>query len=548
LESQIAQIWAKILKLDRVGRQDNFFELGGHSLLAVRMISRLRQVSGRAVEIQELFAHSVLGDLAKALGEAVQAEREVIPRVERSGALPLSFAQQRLWFRSQLEGLSRGYHMPGRFLLTGALDRGALRRALNRIVERHESLRTTFHLVDGEPVQRIEPIEESSFALIEHDLREHAEAEQELERIAREEAGAEFDLERGPLIRGRLIRLKDEGEEERHALLLTMHHIVSDGWSMGVLAEELSMLYGAFRKGRPDPLPALGIQYADYAVWQRQRMKGELLRRQTEYWKAALAGAPALLELPTDHPRPKQLDYAGAMVELVLDEDLTAGLKELSQRREVTLYMTLLAGWAAVLSRLSGQTVVVIGTPTANRGHMQLEGLIGFFVNNLAVRVDLGGSPTGEELLGRVKERVVGAQTNQDMPFDQVIEMLQPMRCTAHSPVFQAFFAWQNTSPARLALAGLQVMPLRGEAHAAAKFDVALNLREQRGEIVGTLTYATALYERRTIERHVEYLRNLLQGLVTDVSATVEQLPMLSPAGREQDTATCVKSEAGLSR
>jgi amino acid adenylation domain-containing protein len=534
LESQIAQIWAKILKLDRVGRQDNFFELGGHSLLAVRMMSRLRQVSGRAVEIQELFAHPVLGDLAKALGEAAQAEREVIPRAERSGALPLSFAQQRLWFLAQLEGLSQVYHSAGGFHLTGALDRAALRRALNRIVERHESLRTTFHLVDGEPVQRIEPIEESKFALIEHDLQEHAEAEQELERIAREEAGAEFDLERGPLIRGRLIRLKDEGEEERHALLFTMHHIVSDGWSMGVMGEELSALYGAYREKKEDPLPELGIQYADYAVWQRRQMEGTLLKRQTEYWKQALAGAPALLELPANHARPAQQNYAGAMVELVLDEELTAGLKELSQRRGVTLYMTLLAGWAAVLSRLSGQTEVVIGTPAANRGHMQLEGLIGFFINMLAVRVNLGGSPTGEELLERVKRATVGTQANQDMPFDQVVELVQPLRSTAHSPVFQAMLVWENTQPVALAFAGVQVTPLRVEVSASAKFDVTISLREQGGKIVGGLTYATALYERETMERHAEYLRNLLRELVTDASVVVELLPMSSETEREQ--------------
>jgi hypothetical protein len=377
-------------------------------------------------------------------------------------------------------------------------------------------------------------IEKSKFALIEQDLRGYVEAERELERIVREEASAVFDLERGPLIRGRLIRLEDEGDEEQHALLFTMHHIVSDGWSMGVMGEELSALYGAFREGKEDPLPELGIQYGDYAVWQHGRMERELLRRQAEYWKEALAGAPAVLELPTDRPRPRQQDYAGATVEVVLDEELTAGLKELSQRQGVTLYMTLLAGWAAVLSRLSGQTEVVIGTPTANRGHVQLEKLIGFFVNNLVVRVDLGGSPTGEELLERVKERVVGAQANQDMPFEQVVELVQPVRSTAHSPVFQALFAWQNTPPARLAFAGLQVMPLRGEAHATAKFDLTLSLREQGGKIVGSLTYATALYERGTMERHVEYLRNLLQGLVGDASAAVEQLPMLPAAEREQ--------------
>jgi amino acid adenylation domain-containing protein len=534
VERQIAGIWAEILKLDRVGRQDNFFELGGHSLLAVRMMSRLRKVSGREIEIRELFAHPVLRDLAKALGGAAWAEQDVIPRAERSGALPLSFAQRRLWFRAQLKGLSRAYHIPGRFLLVGRLDRRALRRGLNRIVERHESLRTTFQLVDEGPVQRITHVEESNFALIEQDLRGHAEVDRELERLVTEESRGTFDLERGPLIRGRLIRLNDEGDEERHALLITMHHIVSDGWSVGVMGEELSALYGAFREGKEDPLPELGIQYADYAVWQRRRMEGELLRRQADYWIAALAGAPAMLELPTDRPRPAQQNYAGGMVELVLDKALTAGLKELSQRWGVTLYMTLLAGWAAVLSRLSGQTEVVIGTPSANRGHAQLEGLIGFFVNNLAVRVDLRGSPTGEALLERVKGQVVGAQEHQDIPFEQVVEMVQPVRSTAHSPVFQALFAWQNTPRARLALAEMEVMPLRGEAYAAAKFDMTLGLREQGGEIVGGLTYAAALYERGTMERHVEYLRNLLQGLVGDASSVVEQLPMLPAAEREQ--------------
>jgi amino acid adenylation domain-containing protein len=543
LESQIAGIWAEILTLDRVGRQDNFFELGGHSLLGVRMMSRLRRVSGREVEIRQLFAHPVLCDLAKALDGAVdgriRTEQEVIPRAERRGALPLSFAQRRMWFRSQLEGLSRAFHIPGRFRLVGALDRGALGRALNRIVERHEALRTTFQLVDGEPVQRVAPIEESSFALIEQDLRGQAEAERELERIVREEAGGAFDLEKGPLIRGRLIRLEDESGEERHALLLTVHHIVSDGWSIGVMGQELSSLYGAYREGKEDPLPELEIQYGDYAVWQRRRVEGELLERQAGYWKAALAGAP-VLELPTNRPRPRQQDYAGAMVEVVLDEELTAGLKTLSQRRGVTLYMTLLAGWAAVLGRLSGQTEVVIGSPDANRRHVQLEGLIGFFVNNLVVSVDLRGSPTGEELLERVKERTVAAQANQDIPFEQVVELVQPGRSTAHSPVFQAMFAWENTPRARLALAGLQVLPLRGDRAgggadaeaAAAKWDVTLGLREQDGKIVGGLTYATALYERETIELHVEYLRNLLQGLVADASTVVEQLPMLAPAAQ----------------
>jgi amino acid adenylation domain-containing protein len=534
LETQLAQIWAEILKLDRVGRHDHFFELGGHSLLAVRMISRLRQLNGRKVELRELIAHPVLSDLAGALDGAARAEQDSIPWVGRSGALPLSFAQQRMWFLAQMEGLSRAYHIPGGFRLAGPLDRVALRRALNRIVERHEALRTTFQMVDGEPMQRIAPAEESSFALVEQDLRGNADPERELERLALEEAGAAFDLKSGPLVRARLIRLEDERGEEQHVLLFTVHHIMSDGWSMGVMGEELSALYAEFREGRADPLPELGIQYVDYAVWQRRRLQGELLSRQAEYWKGTLAGAPAVLELPTDRPRPAHQSYAGGTVELVLDAELTAGLKGLSLRQGVTLYMTLLAGWAAVLSRLSGQTEVVIGTPVANRGHVQLEGLIGLFVNTMAVRVDLKGSPAGVELLERVRDATVGAQANQDIPFEQVVEMVQPLRSTAHSPVFQAMFAWENTAGVPLALPGMRMMALQAAAETAAKFDVTLSLREQGAEIVGGLTYAAALFERGTIERHARYLRNVLQGLVRDAGAVVEQMPMLPAAEREQ--------------
>ncbi|MDU6376189.1 MAG: condensation domain-containing protein, partial [Bradyrhizobium sp.] len=316
---------------------------------------------------------------------------------------------------SRFEGTSTAYHIAVGLRLIGRLERGALVRALDRIVARHEALRTVFvQGDDGMPVQRIAAA--AGFALSDHDLCGAAEAAGELQRLVAVEATASFDLERGPLIRGRLVRLA----ADEHVLLLTMHHIVSDGWSMGVLTRELGALYRAFAHGEADPLPPLAIQYGDYAVWQRRWLSGEVLARRGAYWKEALSGAPALLELPWDRPRPAEQDHAGAVVPIRLDARLTEALKALSHRHGTTLYMTLLAGWAALLSRLSGQKDVVIGSPVANRGRAEIDGLIGFFVNTLALRVDLSGPPSVSELLARVKAQTVAAQEHQDLPFEQV--------------------------------------------------------------------------------------------------------------------------------
>src|SRR6185312_5791905 len=495
MEERVAGIWAEVLKVERVGRQDNFFELGGHSLLAVRVVSRVREMVGVEVGIREMFARPVLAEFAQAVREAARSVLPPIRRVEGRENLPLSFAQQRLWFLAQM-GVSRAYHIPVGMRLRGTLDVGALGRALERIVERHEVLRTRFELVEGEPVKRIEREEGSRFHLREQDLRGCEDVQTELERLMGEEAEEGFDLEQGPLIRGRLVRL---GEEE-HALLITMHHIVSDGWSMGVLMEELSALYGAYVRGEQERLPELGVQYADYAVWQREWMEGEVLRQQAEYWKKELEGAPAVLELPKDHERAAEPDYAGEVVGLTLGEELTAGLEELSRRQGVTLYMTLLAGWAALLGRLSGQEEVVIGTATANRGRSEIEKLIGFFVNTLAMRVEVSGGVTVGELLERVKEKALGAQQNQEMPFEQVVEMMQPVSSLTHSALFQVMFAWQNTEQSRLELEGLEAEPLRLGTHVVAKFDLGLSLRLDGRRIAGGLEYATELFERETVE------------------------------------------------
>ncbi len=527
-EEALAEIWAEVLGVERVGRHDHFFELGGHSLLAVQVISRVRRALGADAALGDLFVRPVLAEFARGLETAPRDTLPAIERADRSGPLALSFAQQRVWFLEQLGVVGAAYHIPVRLRVQGALDRAALGRALDRIVARHEALRTTFAQVGGEPVQRV--AEESGFRLIDHDLTHHPDAQSELARLTAEEAGARFDLEDGPLIRGRLIRIAPD----EHVLLVTMHHIVSDGWSMGVLTRELSALYGAFQRGEADPLPALEIQYADYAAWQRRFVEGERLRQQAEYWKAALAGAPAVLELPSDRARPAQQDFAGAVAAVELDEELTAGLKALSQRHGTTLFMTLMAAWAATLSRLSGQDDVVIGTPTANRGRAEIEGLIGFFVNTLALRVDLSDQPTVAELLGRVRERALDAQRHQDIPFEQVVEAVQPARTLAHTPLFQVLFAWQNTPQGGAELPGLTLSPADATSRVTAKFDLSLALSEQDGRIVGGVEYATALFDRATVERYLGYLRRVLEEMVADDTQPVDRLPMLPGAERRQ--------------
>ncbi|HET7234234.1 MAG TPA: amino acid adenylation domain-containing protein, partial [Longimicrobium sp.] len=521
-ETALAEIWAELLKVEQVGRWDSFFELGGHSLRAVQVISRVRQVLGADVALAGLFESPVLADLARAIDRAARTELPPIEPADRSAPLSLSFAQQRLWFLELMGDLGDTYHIPARLRLGGELDRQALRRALDAIVARHEALRTTFVEVEGQPVQRIAP--PGGFRLVEHDLGGHSGAAAELRRLATEEARAPIDLARGPLIRGRLIRLA----EDDHVLLVTMHHIVSDGWSMGVFTRELSALYGAFRGGAPDPLPPLPIQYADYAAWQRHWVDGEVLRQQADYWKAALAGAPALLELPTDRSRPARQNHAGATVGIDLGEELTAGLKALGQRRGTTLFMTLLAAWAVVLSRLSGEEDVVIGTPTANRGRAEIEGLIGFFVNTLALRVGLSGSPTVAEVLAQVKARALEAQANQDIPFEQVVELVQPARSMAYTPLFQVMFTWQNASEeGRLELPGLRLGGVGASSRATAKFDLSLSLGESGGRIGGSITYTTALFDRATVERHLAYLRRVLEAFAADDLQAVDALPLL---------------------
>jgi amino acid adenylation domain-containing protein len=528
VEEIVAGIWAEVLRVERVGRRDHFFERGGHSLLAVQVISRVRQALRVEVALGELFTRPVLGDFARELMTAARAELPPIERADREGRLPLSFAQQRLWFLERMGGLGSTYHMSVRLRMRGALDRAALVAALDGVVARHEALRTTLAEVDGLPEQRIAPVD-VGLLLREDDLAGEADGEAGLARVLAEEARVLFDLERGPLIRGRLVRVAADD----HVLVVTMHHIISDGWSMGVLAGEFSALYAARVQGREAHLPALPVQYPDFAAWQRRWVEGHVLREQEEYWTRTLAGAPTLLELPTDRPRPARVDPAGARIALELDEELTAGLAALSRRNGTTLFITLMAGWAVVLSRLSGQDDVVIGTPAAGRGRREIEGLIGFFVNTLALRVDLSGAPTVAELLERVKERTLGAQQHQDIPFEQVVELVAPERSLAHGALYQAMFAWLNMPRPSLEFPGLTLGRVNtAEDRDTVKQDLGLTLGEANGRITGSVTYATSLFDRESVERWLGYLRRVLAAMAADEHQSVARLPMLPRAER----------------
>ena len=461
---------------------------------------------------------------------AAQVELPPITQAQRREHLPLSFAQQRLWLLAQREGVSRAYHITMGVELRGALDRTALYRALDRIVARHEVLRTSFMPVEGEPVQRIATFTECGFQLLEHDLRQHEDVAAELQVLIDQEAGANFDLERGPLIRGRLIRQ----DENRYALLITTHHIVFDGWSIGVFLDEFSALYGAFASGEEDPLPELRLQYADYAVWQRQRITDSILQQQASYWTKMLAGAPTLLDLATDYPRPAQQDYAGGIVELTLDEKLTTDLQALSQRHGTTMFMTLLAGWASLLARLSGQHDLVIGTPVANRGRGEIERLIGFFGNTLALRLTLSDDITVGKLLETVKAQTLAAQQHQDIRFEHVVELVRPERSPAYSPLFQVMFVWQNMPHSELKLSRVEATPLQAAPRVVTKFDLTLILRQAGRCIRGGVEYASALFEAGTIERYLGYLRRLLEGMTANEDLAVHQLSLLSDRKRQQ--------------
>jgi amino acid adenylation domain-containing protein len=522
IETALAGIWQELLAVQRVGRRDNFFELGGHSLLAVQMLTRIRAVLGRELAMRDLFEAPTLQAVALSLSGRVSAALQPVERADREQALPLSHAQQRLWFVDQLEGAGSAYHIAGGLKLLGSLDKRALQFALDTIVQRHEVLRTVFTQINGNPIQVIAA--SATFALREVDLSAETQPARDaaLKQHAAAEVSERFDLSAGPLIRARLLRFN----EQEHVLLLTMHHIVSDGWSIGLLIKELRTLYAAYREGRANPLPPLPIQYADYAVWQRQWLQGGVSQTQLSYWKQQLAGAPALLELPTDRPRPSVQDFRGGSVLVALDAELTDRLNAFSRSRDVTLFMTLYAGFAILLSRLSGQSDLVIGSPLANRQRMEVEPLIGFFVNTLPLRIQMSDDPTVSGLLQRVKAMTLAAYSHQDIPFEQIVEEIQPPRTLSHSPIYQVSLTWGNTPQSELSLPGLTLARIE-VPHDTSQIDLSLIIREEGGRIIGNVNYAGGLFDRSTVERWMQHFTTVLVGMLEDAERPVTRVPLL---------------------
>ncbi len=534
-EELLQAIWGEALGIDprRLGTDEDFFALGGHSLLATRVISRVRQTFGAELPLRRLFEAPTIAALAREI-EAERAGGEAgLPPIlpaPRAAPPPLSFAQERLWFLDQLQPGGALYNVPLAIRSSGELDVPALAAALSAVVGRHEAVRTTFAVIAGRPVQVIHP--PARLALPHVDLAglPAARRETEARRLAAAEARRPFDLAAGPLLRGKLLRLT-AGE---HLALLTLHHIVSDGWSMGVLMRELGALYAAFGAGRPSPLPPLPVQYADFAVWQRRTLAGEVLEREVAYWRRTLAGL-APLELPTDRPRPPVVTSAGASRSLRLPAALGGALADLARTAGTTLYMALLAAVAALLSRHTGGEDVAVGSPIANRNRAEIEGLIGFFVNTLVQRLDCAGEPPFRELLGRARETVLAAFAHQDLPFERVVEELAPQRDPSRTPLFQVMFALQNAGETldELRLPGLTLRPVEQES-GQAKFDLTLAFAEGAEGLRGMWGYNRDLFDRTTVARLASHLEAMLLGIVAAPERRITELPLLGAGERAQ--------------
>jgi amino acid adenylation domain-containing protein len=534
-EAALAGIWAEVLRVERVGVEDDFFALGGHSLLATRVVSRIREALGVEVPLRTLFEAPTVARLAARTDQLLRAGAGVrLPPLRpapREGPLPLSFAQQRLWFIHQLEPRSPAYNMPSPLRLRGRLRPGVLERAVAELVRRHESLRTVFRSVAGEPVQVVRPAAPAALPVV--DLRgiDGERREAAVRRLAADEAGRPFDLARGPLLRVALLRA---GEEE-WALLFTVHHVVSDGWSMGILVREVSRLYDAFARGLPSPLPEPRLQYADYAVWQRGWLAGEALERQLAFWREALGDAPPLLELPVDHPRPAVAGDRAGQRSFLLSVETSRALRALAHREGATLFMTLLAVYQALLARWSGQDDVSVGTPVAGRGLLELEPLVGFFVNMLVIRTRLAGRPTARELVGRVREGVLAAQAHQDLPFERLVDELRVERSLGRAPLFQALFALLGAGlgEERLSLGEVEVYPLHS-GETTAKFDLSLTLQDGGEALAGSMVFRTDLFEAATVERMLGHFRALADGVAAAPDRPVGEIGLLAPAERAQ--------------
>jgi len=551
VEETLAVIWSEVLGVERVGATSHFFELGGHSLLGVQVTSRIRSAFGIELPLRALFEDPTLEALALRIAIDPKVGEGLAPSRVGGGfglnaaapsGLPLSFGQQRIWFVERLDPETAVFNLPVFLKLSGRLDVGALAHAFREIVRRHEALRTVFGEAGGEPFQTVRPaasLPPLPLPLIDLSAVPAAAGRSEAEHWGRQEAGRPFDLVRGPLLRSLVFRLAPE----EHIALTAMHHIVSDGWSMGVLVQEVGVLYSSFveKKDRSDgsdrsPLPELVVQYPEYAVWQRNELRGERLEERLRWWREALAGAPQVLELPGDRPRPAVFSQRGTQRAVALAEGLTAALRALSRREGTTLFMTLLSGLASVLGRWSGAEDLLIAAPVAGRTRPELEAMIGFFVNDLPLRCDLTGDPPFRDLLLRVRTAALGAFAHQDLPFERLVEELLEVRSLSHHALCQVAFAFQNIPMGSLALPGLALTPLP-VASGTAKLDLLLSIGEDggaSGPVAGIWEYSTDLFDEATIDRFAGHFMTLLAAAAADPAKPLSDLPLLTADEQEQ--------------
>jgi len=530
-EEKVASVWAEVLKLKLVGVHDNFFDLGGHSLLGTQVISRLCKLFQTQLQLRWLFQFPTVASLAEKIETItsikIADEELVLEPISRNQRLPLSYAQQRLWFLTQLQPESTFYNVATAMRIRGPLNSVALAEALDTLIMRHESLRTVFPVVEDEPMQFILENPVNALSIVELDHAVAQDLKNEGRHLLRREAEQPFDLAEGPLFKATLVRLNSID----HVFLINLHHIVSDGWSMAIIFRDLGRLYDAYCQNRPSTLPELKVQYADYAVWQKKYLNAQRLEALVSFWKSYLAGAPLILELPTDKQRPETQTYSGADLPVKFSRDVTSALKKLSQGQGVTMFMTLMAAFQLFVSRCTGRDDIVVGTDLANRNRVELEQLVGFFVNLLPVRLNLAGDPTFVELLERAAKSILGVYAHQDLPFEKLVEELKPERDLKRNPVVQILFVMQNTEQRALQLAGLSVEPFR-LGNASSRFDLALFMSERDNGLEGLWRYNSDLFGPNTIAKLAATFDALLTSIAANPLARITTLAMESNSER----------------
>ena len=523
IEQTIVASWQKLLGVEQVGIYDNFFEMGGHSLLATQAVSRLREIFKVELPLRRLFEAPTAAGLASGIESAIRdgqgLQSPPITRVPRDRDFPLSYGQQRLWFLERLSADNSPYKIIETLRLRGPLNVAVLEDCINEIVKRHESLRTTFPMVNGKPVQAIAPILTLTIPVINLGGVGETDRERAAQALMTEQARRPFDLAEGPLLRITLLRL----DGQNHIAHVMMHHVISDAWSIAILVRELVALYNAYLEGESPRLPELPIQYADFAHWQRGWLSGEVLEQYVEHWRQRLAGLPPVLELPADRPRPPVQSFRGAQQSFLLSKDLADSIKSLSESEGVTLFMALLSSFKTLLHYYTVRDDMVVGVDVANRTRGETEGLIGFFVNQLVLRTDLSGNPSFRELLRRVRDVALEAYAYQDLPFDKLVEALNPQRDLSRNPLFQVMFGLQNVQMPTLELPGVELSGMEFPITEAV-FDLTLYMTATPEGLYGSLRYNTDLYEPATISRMAKLFETLLGNVVADPELTLSEL------------------------